>query len=263
MAHNIASQVTDGMDVFDSNDDKIGTVHEVYDASAAERSSSGGGYLRVPTGFLGLGTEHHIPFSAIRDVREDRIYLSVAKDRLNDMGYDATPTDLDDDEFDAATVDQTTTTTTTETSRPVAETRQRGTTDREGRRLQLREEELVARKRSVQAGEVEIHTEVVSEQRTLEVPVRREEVTIERHAVDRRPSDRPIAETSETISVPVTEEQVTLEKQPVVYEEINVGKRAVQETEHVSETVRREEAVIDREGDVKIEGEAPKTTPRR
>jgi uncharacterized protein (TIGR02271 family) len=258
VAKSISSQVTDGMEVFDSNDDKIGTVHEVYDASAAERSSSGGGYLRVPTGFLGLGTEHHIPFSAIHEVREDRIYLNIVKDRLNEMGYDAAPSDADD--FDGTVTERTTT--TTETSRPVADTGQRAMDTREGRRLQLREEELIARKRSVQAGEVDIRTEVVSEQRTLEVPVRHEEVTIERHAVDRRPSDRPVSETGETISIPVTEEQVTLEKQAVVYEEVNVGKRVVQETEHVSETVRREEAVIDKEGDVKIEGETSKAIPR-
>jgi len=260
MARNFSNQVADGMDVFDSNDDKIGTVHEVYDASAAEQSTSGGGYLRVPTGFLGLGAEHHIPFSAIRDVREDRIYLNVVKDRLNEMGYDAAPSETDD-EFDGTTTERTTT--TTETTRPVAETGQRRAVDsREGRRLQLREEELVARKRSVQSGEVDIRTEVVSEQRTLEVPVTREEVTIERHAVDRRPSDRPIADRSETISVPVSEEQVTVEKQAVVYEEVTVGKRAVQSTEHVSDTVRREEAVIDKEGDVTIDGETPKTTQR-
>ena len=91
MARKFSSQVSDGMDVFDVNEDKIGTVQEVYDASGAEKSTSGGGYLHVPTGFLGLGTEHHIPFSAIRDVRDGRIHLSVAKDRLDEMGYDARP----------------------------------------------------------------------------------------------------------------------------------------------------------------------------
>jgi uncharacterized protein (TIGR02271 family) len=87
------------------------------------------------------------------------------------------------------------------------------------------------------------------------VPVTREEVTIERHPVDRRPSDSPIGE-AETIRVPVREEQVVVDKQAVVYEEISVGKRDVQETQHVSDTVRREEAVIDKEGKVEIEGES-------
>ena len=48
---------------------------------------------------------------------------------------------------------------------------------------------------------------------------------------------------------------MTADKRAVVYEEVNVGKRAVQDTEHVSETVLREQAVVDKEGTVKIEGE--------
>jgi len=75
------------MDVFDVNEERIGTVHEVYDASGAEKSTSGGGYLHVPTGFLGLGTEHHIPFSAIREVSDGNIFLDISKDDLDDLGY--------------------------------------------------------------------------------------------------------------------------------------------------------------------------------
>jgi uncharacterized protein (TIGR02271 family) len=92
--------------------------------------------------------------------------------------------------------------------------------------------------------------EVVSEQRTLEVPVTREEVTIERHPVDRRPTDRPMDEQGQTISIPVHEEQVELEKTAVVYEKVGVGTREVQDTQQASGTVRREEARIEREGDV-------------
>jgi uncharacterized protein (TIGR02271 family) len=260
VAKNFSTQVSDGMDVFDSNDDKIGTVHEVYDTLGAEKSSSGGGYLRVPTGFLGLGTEHHIPFSAIRDVRDERIHLSVAKDALDDMGYDAAPTETDE-HFDGTMVERTTTT-ATQAAVPTAQMAEPRTADEGARKLQLREEELIARKQSVETGRVGVRTEVISEQRTIDVPVTREEVTIERHAVDRRPADRPIAE-GETISIPVHEEEVTLEKKAVVYEEVNIGKRAVQEAEHVSGTVRREEVVIDEEGDVKIDGDPTKPSPRR
>jgi uncharacterized protein (TIGR02271 family) len=119
--------------------------------------------------------------------------------------------------------------------------------------LELREEELVARKQNVQTGQVEIGKETLSEQKTLEVPITREEVTIERQAVDRRPADR-IDERGRTIEVPVREEQVEVEKRPVVYEEVQVGKRTVQDTQEVSGTVRREEARIDREGDVPVSG---------
>jgi uncharacterized protein (TIGR02271 family) len=116
--------------------------------------------------------------------------------------------------------------------------------------VQLREEELHASKQSVETGRVRLGKDVVEEQRTMDVPVTREEVTIERNAVDRRPADSAIGEGDETIRVPVHEEQVSVEKRAVVTDEISVGKRRVQEIKQVSGTVRREEARIEKEGDV-------------
>jgi uncharacterized protein (TIGR02271 family) len=120
-----------------------------------------------------------------------------------------------------------------------------------GRTVELREEELRARKDTVEAGGVELRKDVVTEEKTLDVPVTREEVVVERHPVQGRPSDRPIGE-NQTIEVPVREERVELEKQPVVYEEVEVGKRPVQDTERVSGTVRREEVRVEHEGDINV-----------
>jgi uncharacterized protein (TIGR02271 family) len=247
MAANYIDRLSDGMDVYDSSGDKIGTVDDVYDSAQAgeKSSSSGGGYLRVPTGFLGLGREHHIPFSAIRSVEGDHINLSVTKNKLDDLGYAESPTSIDDDQAEYVAGEGTTSATTTP---PPAVANNRS--DSEQRRLQLREEELIPRTRSVQTGEVRLQTDVVEEQRTLEVPITREEVYVERHPVDRRPSDRPMSDRGETIEVPVTEEEVTVEKRAVVYEEVEVGKRAVQETESVDATVRREELRVEDEGKV-------------
>src|SRR5512144_3301629 len=77
-------------------------------------------------------------------------------------------------------------------------------------RIQLHEEELQAHKQPVETGEVRVRKEVVTEHRTLEVPVQREEVVIERHA--------PTGVLVEEIRIPVSEEQVTVEKRPVVKE---------------------------------------------
>jgi uncharacterized protein (TIGR02271 family) len=244
MATGFKDQVREGMDVFDSEDQKIGTVSETAE-----------GYLRVPTGFLDLGTEHAIPFSAIRDVTDHEIHLSVPKDRLDELTSASMDTDADHDD---SNLERKTTTTTA-----AYETPSRPDVDERDQTLELREEELTARKQSVETGHVAIGTEVVSEQRTIDVPVTHEEVTIERHAVERRPSDVPIDERGETISIPVHEEQVTAEKRAVVYEEVEVGKRAVQETQHISETVKREEVVIDEEGRVNIEGDSEKPQPQR
>ncbi len=122
-----------------------------------------------------------------------------------------------------------------------------------GRTVELREEELQAHKQAAQAGEVTLRKDVVTEQRTIDVPVTHEEVAVERHAVDRRPSDRPIGEGGETVRVPVREEQVSVEKRPVVTEEVEIGKRQVQETKQVSGTVRREEVRVEGQGDVEVD----------
>jgi uncharacterized protein (TIGR02271 family) len=100
---------------------------------------------------------------------------------------------------------------------------------------------------------VRIGKDVVEEQQTVQVPVTRKEAFIQRHPVDRRPADGGIGESDETICVPLHEEQVSVDKRAVVTEEINVGKRQIQETQQVTGTVRREEARIREDGDVDME----------
>jgi uncharacterized protein (TIGR02271 family) len=135
----------------------------------------------------------------------------------------------------------------------LAKTRESTVREEAERTMTLQEERLRARKERAKTGEVEIHKKVVSEEQSMDVPVTREEVHIERRKVDRAvPSDRPIGE-DETITVPIYEERVTPEKETVVSEEIEIGKRNVQDTERVSGTVRRERADIEREGDVDVD----------
>ncbi|HKH69162.1 MAG TPA: YsnF/AvaK domain-containing protein, partial [Reyranella sp.] len=95
--------------------------------------------------------------------------------------------------------------------------------------------------------------EVVQEEQTLNAPVTHDEVTIERHSVDRQPAQGAIGERDETIQVPVRAEQVSVHKQTVVTEEVSIGKQQVQETKQVSGTVRREEARVEGEGEIDID----------
>ncbi len=116
--------------------------------------------------------------------------------------------------------------------------------------IPLREEELTASVRETEAGAARIQKRVVAEDRVLEVPVTEEQIRVERRVVDRA------ADATETdafeeivIEVPLTTEQVELHKQARVAEEVVVSKQAVQHTEQVRGTVRREEVdVIDDAG---------------
>jgi uncharacterized protein (TIGR02271 family) len=122
--------------------------------------------------------------------------------------------------------------------------------------IELREEELRAEKERVQAGEVRLRKEVVAEERTIEVPVTREEVVVERRpAAQGRPASGDIDDDQE-IRIPLMEEEVRVEKTPVVREEVTVKKRQVQGTEEVSDTVRREEARIEQSGEARVHGES-------
>jgi uncharacterized protein (TIGR02271 family) len=144
-----------------------------------------------------------------------------------------------------------------------AQTAQAAQTDydtAEGQKLRLREEQLLAQKQQVQAGEVRLHKDVVTEEKSINVPVSHEEVYIERRPVSGNvPADTPISE-DETYSVPVRAEQVQVTKQPVVTGEVNVGKRVVQENQQVKDTVQREEARVERAGDVNVQGNIDDTT---
>jgi uncharacterized protein (TIGR02271 family) len=118
-----------------------------------------------------------------------------------------------------------------------------------GQTVQAREEQLKVQKQPVQTGEVTVRKEVHTERKTIEVPVQREEIVVERHPVSgNRPAGAIGTGSSEEIRVPVTEEQVHVEKQPVVVEEVSVGKRKVQDTKRVDATVRKEEIKVEKKG---------------
>lgn len=128
--------------------------------------------------------------------------------------------------------------------------------DEEGRRkLRLREERLQVEKQPVESGEVRLGKEVVTEQQSIDVPVSHEEVYVERRGFEDRPTDVPVGE-GETFRVPVREEQVDVGKTTVETGEVTLGKRTVQETQRVSDTVRREEARVERVGDVPVRDES-------
>ena len=209
------AQVREGMDVLDRNGDKIGKAGE-----------SLGQFFNVDAGLLGT-TEYWVPMDAISEVQENAVFLNVNKQDIGRMGWDRRP-------------------------EPVGSS----ASSTEAETMRLREEELRARKTPVETGRVQVGKEVVEEQKSFEVPVSREEVVVERHPVERRPAEQPIGATEErTIDVPVREERLEVEKRPVVYEEVGVGKRATEETEQVSDTVRREELRMDKQGDIDVQGE--------
>jgi uncharacterized protein (TIGR02271 family) len=120
----------------------------------------------------------------------------------------------------------------------------------DGRVIQLREEHLRAHKEAVRTGDVRVRKEVHTEHQQISVPVEREEVVIERRAAGGKAAHGDLK--AEEIRIPVKEEKVRVTKEAVVKEEVSVGKRKVKDTETVAGDVRKEEVVVESEGEAKV-----------
>ncbi|WP_409302082.1 YsnF/AvaK domain-containing protein [Peribacillus sp. SCS-155] len=129
--------------------------------------------------------------------------------------------------------------------------------DDEERTIRLREEQLEVNKEEVSAGEVVLNKEVTEEVKTVNVPVEREELYVERRPVTEGTDDLnagPITD-GESIRIPLTEERVEVTKRPVVTEEVIIGKRTVQETQQVQDTVKKEDVEISEDGRALLDGD--------
>jgi uncharacterized protein (TIGR02271 family) len=113
-------------------------------------------------------------------------------------------------------------------------------------RVQLFGEVLRVHKERINRGEVRLRKEVITESQTVEVPITREELVLERVAVS---GDTPAPSANigrdQEIRVPLAEDRVRVEKVPVVTEEVLVGKRDVADVARVGEDVRHEELQVD------------------
>src|SRR5215213_2526743 len=232
-----STEIIAGADVFGADGEKVGTVAAVYP-----------GYIVVEKGFF-FPTDYYIPMSAVASADNDQVYLNLAKDAALNSGWDAQPTDLETVGYDTSMGSG-----VTDVDRDYIDTDQvaaaRVGTDEEIR-IPVMEEELTATVREQEAGAVRIEKDVVSEQRTLDVPVTEERVRVERRVVDRPVTAADADAFEETvIEVPLRTETVDLQKQARVAEEVVISKEAEQRTEQVSGTVRREEVFVDEDAEV-------------
>jgi uncharacterized protein (TIGR02271 family) len=208
----------------DADGDKIGDVVEVNPDFVVAESDGG---------FLGLGERrlYYVPRSHIAREDGEDWYLSIDKDQVEAMDWRNAPAES-----------------TWSTDWSQGEASLDTTERREGTRIRRYEEELDVRKVDRQAGEVTVTKNVVEDTKTVEVPVRREEVHVERRAVSGEASNLSsddAAFSGESIRVPVMEEDVEVRKVPRAVEEIEITKSATEDTKRVEETVRREEVDVD------------------
>ena len=107
------------------------------------------------------------------------------------------------------------------------------------------EEELTVGKRQVQGGGARIHTRMTERPVEEQVTLRQENVTVERHAVDRAVTDADMAFQEQNFEVTETSEVPVVSKTARVVEEVTVGKTATERTETVRDTVRRTDVDVE------------------
>lgn len=109
------------------------------------------------------------------------------------------------------------------------------------------EERLNVDKERVTTGDARLRKYVVHDTETVDVPVEREEVRVERTPVD--PTDtragRGEALGEDEASVTLHEEHVNVTKDSVPVEEVRLDKKTVRDTETISEDVAHEEIDVD------------------
>jgi uncharacterized protein (TIGR02271 family) len=219
------TDIPTGADVFGADGEKVGSVAAAYP-----------GYIVVEKGIF-FPTDYYIPLNAVSSYDGGQVYLSVAKDAALHSGWDSQPIDLESAAIAPGGAAMTTGAVATDVARTTAE---------EEIHIPVMEEELTATVRRREAGAVRVEKDVVTEERVLDVPVTEERVRVERRVVD-RPVSAADAEafTDTVIEVPLETEVVDVQKQARVAEEVVLSKEAVERTEHISDTVRKEEVFVD------------------
>jgi uncharacterized protein (TIGR02271 family) len=238
------------MTVVGSDGDKLGTVDHVEND-----------VIVVQKGFF-FPKNHYIPLNAVAQTDEDSVYLTVTKETALTQGWDE-PVDDTWREPDVATTNTSAEYTMASSGTSVdgglevdeqpfeheQDSQRTHVNEDDDILIPVHEEELTATRRPVERGAVRVERDVIEERQALDVPVTEEEVHVTRRAVDRDAAPSDTAFDEGTIEVPVYGEEVDVQKRARVREEVEISKDAVTETERVSDTVRREEVVVEDDTD--------------
>ena len=124
--------------------------------------------------------------------------------------------------------------------------------DRDDASMVVRDEHLDVHTERQATGEYRLRKHTYQDTETIEVPVEREEIVVERTPVDPNSAEARAADRGDDEVRVTTHEDVPVVEKNVTAEKVSLDKTAVQDTETVTETVKHEDVDIDR--DVKRDG---------
>ncbi len=116
--------------------------------------------------------------------------------------------------------------------------------------ISLAEESLRVGKRTVERGRVRLHKTVSERSETVDLPLAREQVEVERVSVNRPvEAAEPVRYEGDVMVIPRYEEVLVVSKQLVLVEELRVRTVRSERREPQQVTLRREEVSVERTGD--------------
>lgn len=260
MATNETIETLRNSTVFGTDGEKIGKVGELYlDAQTGEPT-----FVTVNTGFFGTN-ESFIPVDKARYAGEE-IHVPYTKEFVKGAPNIAEDGELSPAEeqrlyeYYSLTAGTATAGTATagvaNTERPATDAHAaQATATAENGDVVAHEERLNVgtATSATQTGQVRLRKVVRTETETVEVPVRKEEIVVERtnlkdgEVVENYDFDS--AEAQADVTVTAHEERPVVSTETVATERVSVGKEVRTDTERVSADVRKEEIVV--EGDNK------------
>ena len=113
--------------------------------------------------------------------------------------------------------------------------------------VQLKEEKLNISKERVQTGEVSLHKEIIRDIKNIAVPVKREELVIQKKTLNPKSHDENAS--TETIRIPLSKEKIEITKHPKPLNDVSVYKNKSVKNHRVEETLKKEKVKIKSTGD--------------
>lgn len=104
--------------------------------------------------------------------------------------------------------------------------------------LQIRAEVPDITRKWIPIGQVNCHREVLWEEKTISVPLKREELVIEKNLLDSGSLDQ--SPCTETLRIPLREERLDIQKNTWNLETVNVYKRRIEENQPVELALKKE-----------------------
>ena len=252
-------------EVVDTQGNRLGPVEDIWLDPATEQPE----FVAVKTGTL-MGRTHLVPVAGAQiDDANRQLRVPYSEDQIKNAPHFPGDAELSEQEEEGVyrhyglrrseapsptglaggggTTGQQQTGTRSRSQQQSARTGQ----DQEN--LTLAEEQLRVDKRPVEAGRARLRKVVRTERVQEPVELRREQVTVERVPASGQDVP-PDAFQEQQIEVPLTREEPVVEKEARVTGQVRVDKTAETEQRTVGGDVRREDVVVDREGDVDVRG---------